>query len=417
MSQAPAIVATDLRKTYRVYKRPSGRLLEWATLGRVTRHVSFEALRGVSLEVPRGQCLGVIGPNGCGKSTLLKLLSGVLSPTGGTFDVRGRVFALIELGTGFNQHLTGSQNIDLASGLLGLDPKYVRERKDQIIEFAELEEFIDRPMRTYSSGMRARLSFSLYAFMEPDVLMIDEAFSVGDASFREKSYELIERMVGDEDRTVVFVSHSAGAIERLSQRVVWMEKGQIRQVGDPGEVVGAYLESVGRGRAQASGPIVKDGAPIPGADESFHNAVGDDEPLRRAWIELKPGHAAAQAPAYKRFVLGALARAPGAGPSHFWLEIEDESGALVAQADSQRLGQDPAPHAPGAELVMRWPWRPVGIGPGRYRARFGIRGPGSDTSGGASWDAGWFEVEGSRVVDSTYHVLLTPRVHERVDGR
>ena len=414
MSETPAIIARDLRKTYKVYKKPSGRLLEWATLGRAKRHQTFDALRGVSLEVPRGQCLGVIGKNGCGKSTLLKLLSGVLSPTGGSYDVRGRVFALIELGTGFNPHLSGSQNIDLASGLLGLDPGYVKRRKDQIIEFSELEQFIDRPMRTYSSGMRARLSFSLYAFMEPDVLMIDEAFSVGDASFREKSYDLIERMVGEQSRTVVFVSHSIGAITRLSQRVAWIESGLLKKVGEPEEVTSEYLETVGRARRRA-GVDRLDSAPVPAPEDRIYNA-SDDAPLRGAWIELRAGKGVPRAAAYERFVLGALLRAPFEGPSHAWMRVHDADGALIAQADTQRLGQHAREHAAGAEIVTRWPWRPLGLSPGTYRATFGLRpdAPGrSDELASAPVE---FEVEGSRVVDSTYHVILTPRVHVRENG-
>lgn len=414
MSETPAIIARDLRKTYKVYKRPSGRLLEWATLGRAQRHQKFEALRGVSLEVPRGQCLGVIGKNGCGKSTLLKLLSGVLSPNGGSYDVRGRVFALIELGTGFNPHLTGSQNIDLASGLLGLDPAYVKARKDQIIDFSGLDEFIDRPMRTYSSGMRARLSFSLYAFMEPDVLMIDEAFSVGDASFREKSYDLIERMVGDESRTVVFVSHSIGAITRLSQRVAWIESGLLKKVGDPEDVTSEYLETVGRARKKSGGDRL-DSAPIP-EPEACILAASDDAPLRRAWIEVRAGQGLPRAQAYERFVLGALLRAPHAGPSHAWMRVHDAEGSLVAEADTERLEHAPCEHASGAEVVTRWPWRPLGVSPGRYRATFGLRAAAPGSAGEVVSSPVEFEVEGSSVVDSTYHVILTPRVHVRENG-
>lgn len=417
----PAIRATDLRKAYRVYKRPSERLVEWATLGRVRRHESFDALRGVSLEVPRGQCLGVVGRNGCGKSTLLKLLSGVLSPTGGSFDVRGRVFALIELGTGFNPHLTGSQNIDLASGLLGLDQSYVRQRKGQIIDFSELGVFIDRPMRTYSSGMRARLSFALYAFMEPDVLMIDEAFSVGDASFREKSYELIERMVSDESRTVVFVSHSIGAIKRLSQRVLWLEDGRVERVGDPEEITRAYLEETRkrRGVAPGAGNAAAPGENTVAAPEPNRCFYESDTELRRAWIEGAPSAAPDRAPAYDRFVLGGLFRAGCDGASHFWVEVFDESGVLVAQADTERLGVDATPHRSGVELVVRWPWRPLGVGPGRYRVRMGRRDAGEVEDGQRSnpgIDAGWIEVQGARVSDATYHVFLTPRVHQGVDG-
>lgn len=415
MSEKSAIIAQDLRKTYKVYRRPSERLAEWVTLGRVVRHREFHALRGVSLEVPRGECLGVIGRNGCGKSTLLKILSGVLSPTGGSCEVRGRVFALIELGTGFNPHLSGSQNIDLAAGLLGLDPTYVRERKDQIIEFSELEEFIDRPMRTYSSGMRARLSFSLYAFMEPDVLMIDEAFSVGDASFREKSYELLERMVGDESRTVVFVSHSIGAVTRLSQRVAWIDEGRVRAVGDPEQITSEYLESVGRSRAKAKGDRL-DSAPAPEPEACVYAAPDEGGALRRVWIEEKAGVGIPHAKAYERFVLGAMLRADHAGPSHAWMRVRDESGALVADADTERLGREPCEHDAGAEVVTRWPWRPLGVSPGRYRASFGLRALGSEKESRVETEPVEFEVVGSREVDSTYHVILTPRVHVRDDG-
>lgn len=242
--QAPVVFAEGLSKRYKIYPNPNGRLLEWATLNRAKRHTDFWALKDVTLSVRRGECLGIVGENGSGKSTLLKLVTGTLEPTEGRAGVNGRVLALLELGTGLNRQLTGAQNITLAAQLLGLDDSYVAERAGAIAEFAGLGEFLDRPIKTYSSGMLARLSFSLFVFLEPDVLIVDEALSVGDAAFQRKCYRRMEEMIRNDNRAVIIVSHDLNAITKFCTSALWLDKGKVQMRGQPVEVVEAYLKHV-----------------------------------------------------------------------------------------------------------------------------------------------------------------------------
>jgi ABC-type polysaccharide/polyol phosphate transport system ATPase subunit len=178
----------DLSKRFKLYASPWGRLLEWISFGRLRCHEEFWALRDVSFEVPRGECLGIIGVNGAGKSTLLKILSRALYPTAGSFEVRGRLVSLLELGTGFQLDLTGRQNLFQSAQLLGFPEAYIRERLKAILEFAQIGEFIDRPVRQYSSGMFVRLAFSLFANLDPDVYIVDESLSVGDVFFQQRCF-------------------------------------------------------------------------------------------------------------------------------------------------------------------------------------------------------------------------------------
>jgi ABC-type polysaccharide/polyol phosphate transport system ATPase subunit len=242
MSSDLVIEARGLSKRFKLYDRPRHRFFEWITFGKRTLHHSFWALRNVDVHLKRGEKLGIIGANGSGKSTLLKILAGSLSPTEGTRVVKGRAFALIELTTGFNRDLTGRENISFVGMMLGLEREYVEARTERIIEFADIGDFIDRPVRFYSSGMFVRLAFSLFAFLEPDLLMIDEAFAVGDAEFKEKSYKLMKSMVRAEGRSVIFVSHSMSTIEGVSDRVMWLEHGVCRMDGEPRRVIEAYRE-------------------------------------------------------------------------------------------------------------------------------------------------------------------------------
>ncbi|CAA9403546.1 MAG: Teichoic acid export ATP-binding protein TagH, partial [uncultured Phycisphaerae bacterium] len=204
---APVMIrAAGLGKRFKIYPKPWGRMTEWLTLGRARRHEDFWALRDVGFEVARGESLGVIGVNGSGKSTLLKILSGAMYPTAGTFEVRGRVLSLLELGTGVNPQLTGRQNVVNSSRLLAFPPVYVAEKMGEIEAFAELGEFFDRPVRLYSSGMLVRLVFSMFACFDPEVFVVDEALSVGDLYFQQKCAKRIGAML-DGGVTMLFVSH------------------------------------------------------------------------------------------------------------------------------------------------------------------------------------------------------------------
>jgi ABC-type polysaccharide/polyol phosphate transport system ATPase subunit len=243
VSERHRIRVQDVSVTYRtsLEAAPTLRstLLRLGRRERVIREV--EALKGVSFDVPHGQVLGVVGANGAGKSTLMRTLAGILPPTSGRVEVDGRVSTLLALGVGFNKKLSGRDNVVLGGLAAGLSREQLKEKYDDIVAFAELEEFMDMPMRTYSSGMYGRLAFSVAVNMDPDILIIDEALSVGDARFRKKSFEKMRDLCG-EDRTIVLVSHALGSIEQLCDTAVWMHKGELRMWDEPHAVVGAYTK-------------------------------------------------------------------------------------------------------------------------------------------------------------------------------
>ena len=201
----------------------------------------IQALKNVSFEVPEGQVLGVVGANGAGKSTLMRTMAGILPPNAGRVEVHGRVSTLLALGVGFNRKMTGRQNVVLGGLAAGLTREQLQEKYDEIVAFAELEDFMDMPMRTYSSGMYGRLAFAVAVTMEPDILLIDEALSVGDARFRKKSFRKMRELCG-QDRTIVLVTHALGSIKELCDQAIWMHKGELRMWDEPEAVVDAYTE-------------------------------------------------------------------------------------------------------------------------------------------------------------------------------
>ncbi len=236
-----AIEVINVTKSYRIYKHPADRLKE--ILLRKRYHQLFEALQHISLTVPQGGILGVVGDNGAGKSTLLKLLAGTLSPSSGKVTVNGRTAALLELGAGFHPEFTGRENIKLNAALMGLTPGEIGEREQEIIDFSELHDFIDRIVKTYSTGMYMRLGFSIAATVDPDVLIVDEALSVGDAHFQNKC---IERMIEFKNRgkTILFCSHSMHLIRLLCNSAMWLHEGSIKAMGEVNMVVDGYLNHV-----------------------------------------------------------------------------------------------------------------------------------------------------------------------------
>lgn len=209
--------------------------------GRKRKIRVVEAVQDFNLEVRNGSVLGVIGANGAGKSTLLRAIAGILPPTEGRITVNGRVSTLLALGVGFNGMLSGRENIVLGCLAAGLNRDQIAERYEQITDFADLGDFIDMPMRTYSSGMYSRLAFSVSIHMDPDILLIDEALSTGDAKFKERSFSKMEELVR-QARTIVIVSHALGTVQDLCTEAVWMDKGRLIQRGDPQEVSDAYLK-------------------------------------------------------------------------------------------------------------------------------------------------------------------------------
>lgn len=203
------------------------------------RYEEFTALSHVSFEVQRGETLGLIGRNGAGKSTMLKIISGILKPTEGHVEICGNVVPMLELGSGFDMDLTGQENIFLNGAILGYGEEFLKEKYNEIVEFSELGQFIDAPIRNYSSGMLARLAFSVATVVEPEILIVDEILSVGDAAFQEKSKKRMLELMGG-GTTVLFVSHSIDQIREMCSRVIWLEHGAIKMLKEAGEVCDAY---------------------------------------------------------------------------------------------------------------------------------------------------------------------------------
>ncbi len=210
--------------------------------GKKARKEDFRAVDHVSFSIPKGEIWGIIGKNGSGKSTLLNAIAGIFSANIGTIDLHGHSVSLLSIGVGFNKQISGRENIILSGMLLGFSKQYILDRIDDIIEFSELGDFIDKPVRTYSSGMYSKLAFSVTAVLEPEIMLIDEVLSVGDEHFRKKSLNKMKELIGDNNRTVVIVSHSIATLRELCTTVMWMHDGVIKMIGEPDEVLQKYQE-------------------------------------------------------------------------------------------------------------------------------------------------------------------------------
>lgn len=202
----------------------------------------FWALKDIDLEIEKGEVVGFVGPNGAGKSTLLKVVSGVMKPTNGKVEVNGVISPMIELGAGFDSELTARENIFLNAAILGYSEEFIKSKFDEIVEFSELKEFLDVPVKNFSSGMIARLAFSIATVVDPEILVVDEILSVGDINFQEKSRKKMEEMIKG-GTTVLFVSHSLATIKSICTRVVWIDHGKIKMIGDAKEVCDLYYKS------------------------------------------------------------------------------------------------------------------------------------------------------------------------------
>lgn len=208
------------------------------------KYNEFEALKHVNFEVNRGEVVGIIGRNGAGKSTLLKIISGILKPSEGAVTVQGNIAPMLELGSGFDFDMSGRENVFLNGAVIGFSKEYLDSKFDEIVEFSEIEQFIDVPLRNYSSGMIARLAFSIATVIQPEILIVDEVLSVGDAAFQEKSHaRMMELMHGG--TTVLFVSHSLYQIRQMCSRVVWLDHGEVKMFGETDEVCDAYEKANG----------------------------------------------------------------------------------------------------------------------------------------------------------------------------
>lgn len=239
MEEKHAIEVKDLVISYQNLKKTSIK----KTLLHLKRQKPdrFVAVKGISFYVREGEILGIIGKNGSGKSTTLNALAGIFSPDSGSIDLNGHSISLLSIGVGFIREMTGRENITLSGMLLGFTEEQVKAKEQEIIDFAEIGEFIDMPVRTYSSGMYSKLAFSITAILETDIMLIDEVLSVGDQKFKKKSYEKMKSLISNKDRTVVIVSHSIETLKQLCDTVMWMHEGQIKRIGDPDEVLDEYV--------------------------------------------------------------------------------------------------------------------------------------------------------------------------------
>jgi len=329
---APVIDARGLSKRYALYDRPSDRLLQMLWRGRRQFHREFWALRGVDLRVLAGEVVGIVGRNGSGKSTLLQLVCGTLEPTEGSLATRGRIAPLLELGAGFNPEFSGRENVRLSASILGLTPQEIDERFDDIVAFSGIRDFIDQPVKTYSSGMFVRLAFSVAISVDPDILVIDEALAVGDGEFAHKSFKRIMQL-RDAGRTILFCSHSMYQIEALCTRAVWLDGGRVALAGTPAEVVAAYNDFTRRLQAPEPPPAF---AP---AAQGGAGALAQREAQAHAQPSAPPGRA--------RITRVALITADGHAASH---------GEVVSGVTDLRVrvdfASDPGIGAPALGIVL-----------------------------------------------------------------
>ena len=261
-----AIQVTDVEKVYKLYDKPSDRIKEALGFGRGRHHTEHHALKGIDLTIRQGECVGIIGTNGSGKSTILKIITGVLNPTHGNVTVNGRISALLELGAGFNMEYNGIENIYLNGTMIGFSEKEIDEKMDAILEFADIGEYVYQPVKTYSSGMFVRLAFAVAINIEPEILIVDEALSVGDVFFQAKCYHKFEEFK-EMGKTIVFVSHDLSSISKYCDRVVLLNQGTKLGEGKPKEMIDIYKQVL-------VGQYV--------APESENSRLLDDEELRRA---------------------------------------------------------------------------------------------------------------------------------------
>ncbi|MDD6628380.1 MAG: ABC transporter ATP-binding protein [Lachnospiraceae bacterium] len=234
-----AIELKDVCINYRILNSTS---VQKSFFHRKQREIVFEAVKHVSFAVEEGGILGIIGKNGSGKSTLLRSIAGVFSPNAGEIDLKGHSVSLMALGVGFKEALTGRENIMLSGMLLGFTEQEIEEKMQEIIDFAEIGEFIDRPVRTYSSGMHSKLAFAITAMLETDIMLVDEVLSVGDEKFRKKSLEKMKNLILDQKRTVIIVSHDRATLQELCDKILWIHDGEVKELGEPETVLQHYTQ-------------------------------------------------------------------------------------------------------------------------------------------------------------------------------
>lgn len=372
------IRARDLSKVYKRYAAPRYRLLEWLTWGAVRRHRELWALRQVSFEVAAGEAVGIVGQNGAGKSTLLKLIVGTTRPTAGSFEVVGRVSALLELGMGFHPEFSGRQNAVMALQMMGAEESEAESRLPEIAAFSELDGFLDQPLRTYSSGMQMRLGFAVATTRRPDVLIVDEALSVGDAYFQHKCIRRI-RGFKEEGTTMLFVSHDPAAVKTLCDRALLLDGGVLIREGSAEAILDYYNAMIAQREKEAS--IAQEAA-----GERARTRSGDGRvTIREVRLADGEGRPAAS------FTCGEPARFECDLDFHEDLDeyavgilIRDRLGNDVFGANTTYLGVEPPPGRVGDRVTARFAVD-LELGYGHYSLTVAVHAPAGHLSGNHDW--------------------------------
>ena len=367
-SATPLIVTDGVNKTFRVPEERTDTLKERALHPlRRTRHLTFPALKDISFSVARGEFFGIAGRNGSGKSTLLKCLAGIYGVDSGRIWMRGRLSPFIELGVGFNQDLAARDNVVLNGIMMGLSPREARARYDAVIDFAELREFEELKLKNYSSGMHVRLAFSVAIQVDADILLVDEVLAVGDAAFAQKCFDVFNRM-RDDGRTIVFVTHDMGTLNRFCHRALLLEKGSMVHLGEPHEVADRYLE-INFGRDPETGASGTEGR------------GGDGEArVIEAWVEDEHGERQAAVLQGQQVTLKALV--------NFTVDVDDpvasvyvlnEDHVAIVVATTARENERSGHFGAGADVLFSFSFENV-LAPGRYNPLFTLahRGTGLD---------------------------------------
>ncbi|CAA9421460.1 Teichoic acid export ATP-binding protein TagH [uncultured Rubrobacteraceae bacterium] len=422
----PAISLRGIGKKYRIASSKSLRLREILSFGRKQHSQDFWALEDVDLEVQPGTTLGIIGRNGAGKSTLLQIVSGVLQPTTGTVEVNGRLTAIFGLGSGFNPEFTGRENAMMNGLILGMDRREMLDRFEEIEAFADIGDFIDQPVRTYSSGMKSRLGFAVAVNVEPDILVIDEALSAGDAAFKKKA---LRRMydLRDSGTTVLFVSHSMGMVSRFCTDAVLLHRGHMIASGTPDEIVGEYREVLEKSQDQKGAKNAErdrqldytiahededDMPDSPNGKGQSHRATGEAEVLGVELLDENRGPAD-RVSSGSNLTVRVLARyARAAEESALGIVLRDRSGTLLFATSTDMEGTPLGARAESEIVTVDFTfWVP--LRPGGYGVEATVSGEGGRLLG-QSEDLAAFEVVAEeRQVRDVTQLPTTVEVHGR----
>jgi lipopolysaccharide transport system ATP-binding protein len=357
----PAVVVEDVSKRFRLYRERASSLKERITKVRGSVYEEYWALKDISLTVPTGTTFGLIGHNGSGKSTLLRLIAGIHRPTSGRIAVGGRISALLELGAGFHPELTGRENIFLNASILGLPRKNISEKVDEIIEFSGLEDFIDSPVKVYSSGMFVRLGFSVAVHVEPDILIIDEVIAVGDEDFQRRCFDHLYAL-RNRGATIIMVTHSLNVVQTMCDYAAWLDHGEMKAVGPAAEVVHQYLDQVNVVEAKRleAERVVDASSDIP-REPSVHGLLRIDEvELLNAKLEPTPV-AIPKEPLTVRIHWTSNVEVP---EPLFSFAVESEAGVYVANP-GMRTRPDAGTIGPGSGYVDYY-MDELPLGPGQY---------------------------------------------------